>query len=599
MGRGVSSGIRPSAEISVWSWGNGPPAGREGKPIRFSCRTCDNKLWYPAERMEDSLGKCGFTGMAWLTPLSFSCDSLEVLPMKEDNDRLESSGFSRRDFLKVAGTAGLLAGVGMPLVAGAAESQGTPKHGGRLRVSVPPIKSLDPVKMDTSGAIAIVQQSAEYLVWAGPDLKLRPVLAEKWQASNGGKTWVFKLREGVKFHDGREMTADDVVATFQRLVNPKSASAAASQIPFLKPGNVGKVDRYTVRFDLDRAVGAFPYYTQTYNAVILPADYKGDFAAHPVGTGPFLMTDYKAEESATFQRNPHYWGKGAPYLDGVDVSVYGSSQPQVLGLQGGTLDVMLLCGYPDAKPLLGDSKVKIVAAHSAEHRELTMRVDRKPFDDKRVRLAVALCLNRPAIVHSLLGGKADIGNDHPIAPVYPVHLTVPQRRENLQRARKLLAEAGYPHGFDIDLYTEQYAEVPQYAVLIQQMLAAANIRVKLHIQPQNLYYNHWTEVTFGLTDWTSRPTPGQILASAFMSDSKWNAPHWKNKQFDKLVEQLQAETDAHHRSVLANRIATILHDDVPAVIAYFIQNLRPMRTHVRGVDGNMSNYLDLTRAWVD
>ncbi len=517
--------------------------------------------------------------------------------MKEEDDRQAGSGFSRRDFLKVAGAAGVVAGGGLPLTADAVEG-GKPKRGGRLRVSVPPIKSLDPVKMDTSGAIAMVQQTAEYLVWAGPDLKLRPVLAESWQASNGGKTWLFKLRQGVKFHDGREMTADDVVATFQRLVNPKSASAAASQLPFLKAKNVGKVDRYTVRFDLDRAVGAFPYYTQTYNAVILPKDYDGDFATHPVGTGPFRMSGYKAEESATFERNPHYWRKGEPYLDGVDVSVFGSSQPQILALQGGNVDVMLLSGYLDAKPLMGDKNIRIVAAHSAEHRELTMRVDRKPFNDKRVRLAVALCLNRPAIVRSLLGGKADIGNDHPIAPVYPLSLDVPQRRKNLAQARKLLAEAGYPHGFDIDLYTEQYAEVPQYAVLIQQMLAAANIRVKLHIQPQNIYYNHWTKVTFGLTDWTTRPTPGQILSSAFMSDSKWNAPHWKNKKFDKLVEELQAETDHHKRSELANRIATILHDEVPAVIAYFKQNLRPMRSNVRGVEGSMSNYLDLTRAWL-
>jgi len=517
--------------------------------------------------------------------------------MSEDKDTNEHNGFSRRSFLKAAGAAGLAAGAGLPLD-DAFAAAGKPKRGGRLRVSVPPIKSLDPVKMDTSGAIAIVQQAAEYLVWAGPDLKLRPVLAEKWKAENGGKTWLFKLREGVKFHDGREMTADDVVATFKRLVNPKSASAAASQLPFLKPENVGKVDRHTVRFDLDRPVGAFPYYTQTYNAVILPADYDGNFATHPVGTGPFRMTQYKAEESASFERNPHYWRDGHPYLDGVDISVFGSSQPQILALQGGNVDVMLLSGYLDAKPLMPNKDIKIIAAHSAEHRELTMRVDKKPFDDKRVRQAVALCLNRTAIIRSLLGGKADMGNDHPIAPVYPVNLSVPQRHKNLAQARKLLAAAGYPHGFDIDLYTEQYAEVPQYAVLIQQMLAAANIRVKLHVQPQNVYYNHWTEVTFGLTDWTTRPTPGQILSSAFMSDSKWNAPHWKNKQFDHLVERLQAETDKAKRSQLANRIATILHDEVPAVIAYFKQNLRPMRKNVHGVDGSMSNYLDLTRAWL-
>lgn len=517
--------------------------------------------------------------------------------LKDDNNGARGQGLSRRNFLVSAGALGLVASGAAPLQSAWGQKV-KPKHGGRLRVAVPPVKSLDPVKMDTAGAIAIVQQAAEYLVWAGADLKLRPVLAEHWHAENGGKTWLFKLREGVKFHDGREMTATDVVATFRRLVNPKSASAAASQLPFLKEHNIHKVDNYTVRFDLDRAVGAFPYYTQTYNAVILPADYGGDFASHPVGTGPFRLTQYKAEESATFERNPHYWQSGQPYLDGADVSVYSSSQSQVLALQGGNVDVMLLSGFLEAKPLMGNKDIKIAAAHSAEHRQLTMRVDKKPFDDQRVRQAVALCLGRSAIIKSLLGGKADLGNDHPIAPVYHLDLKVPQRHQDLAKARQLLAAAGYPHGFEIDLYTEQFAEVPQYAVLIQQMLAPAGIRVKLHVEPQNIYYNHWTKVTFGLTDWTTRPTPGQILASAFTSDSKWNAPHWKNKEFDKLVEQLQAETDAAKRSKLANRIAAILNHEVPAVIAYFDENLRPMRSNVHGLEANMSEYLDLTGTWL-
>ncbi|WP_455385916.1 ABC transporter substrate-binding protein, partial [Acidihalobacter prosperus] len=166
------------------------------------------------------------------------------------------------------------------------------------------------------------------------------------------------------------------------------------------------------------------------------------------------------------------------------------------------------------------------------------------------------------------------------------------------RARKLLAEAGYPQGFEVDLHTGNYLELPQYAVLAQQMLAEAGIRVKLHVEPLNVYYSHWTKVGFGLTDWTGRNTPSQILNAAFSGSSDWNASHWKNAEFDRLVGELEAATGAKKRDALAQQIATLMHKETPAAIAYFIDLLRPMNRKVQGVQGNMSNYLDLTGAWL-
>ncbi|OBS09744.1 ABC transporter substrate-binding protein [Acidihalobacter prosperus] len=505
----------------------------------------------------------------------------------------------RRDFLRASGVLGLgLASSGLALHPGSARAAEPPKRGGTLRVAVPAAKSIDPLKIDSAGAIAIVQQVGEYLVWAEPDLSLRPVLATAWHTPDGGKTWIFELRRGVRFHDGREMTADDVVATFERLVDPKQASVARAQIPFLKPGDTTKVDRHTVKFALDRPVGEFPYYTQIYNAIILPHDYAGDFAKHPVGTGPFRMVDYKPQQHARFERNPDYWDAGKPYLDAVHLGLYGSPQPMILALQGGGADMMLGISSIDAKPLLDKPDIRIARAHSSATRLLAMRVDRKPFDDRRVREAVALCLNREAMLEVLLGGAGELGNDHPVAPIFGDHIRLKQRRRDIAHAKQLLAQAGHPTGFDIDLYTGDYLELPQYAILAQQMLAPAGIRVKLHVEPLNTYYDHWTEVDFGLTDWTGRTTPSQILSAAFGGHSEWNAAHWKHPGFDKLVAELEATVDPRQRDRLANRAAAMLHDDVPAAIAYFIDLLRPMRRNVRGVEANMSQYLDLTRAWL-
>jgi peptide/nickel transport system substrate-binding protein len=268
----------------------------------------------------------------------------------------------------------------------------------------------------------------------------------------------------------------------------------------------------------------------------------------------------------------------------------------ILALQGRQADMVLNVSYIDARSILNDPDIDLVRIQAPEHRQLTMRVDQKPFDDKRVRQAVALCLNRPALIKGLFGGYADLGNDHPIAPVYPEKVRIPQRDQDLAEARKLLAAAGYPQGFDIDLYTEQYVEVPQYAQFVKQMLEPAGIRVSLHIEPLNTYYNHWTDVTFGLTDWAGRPTAVQILSVAFKGGAEWNAAHWKNDELDGLLGQIEAEVDQAKRTALLQRAAEILHDEVPAVIAYFTNNLRPVAKRFAGVPGSISQFLDLTQA---
>ena len=500
---------------------------------------------------------------------------------------------SRRALL--LGSAGLaLGGAILPGSKPAAAAE--PKRGGTMRIACPPATNLDPVKMQSAGAIAIVQQAAEYLVWADPDLKLRPVLATSWKTDDAGKTWVFDIRQGVKFHDGRDLTAADVVATFKRLVDPKTGSAGGAQLAFLKQDGIKQVGDHQVEFALERAIGQFPYYTAIYNAVILPADYAGDFATKPVGTGPFKVTSYKPQQGASLERNEDYWDKGKPYLDKVEIALFENQQAQTLALQGGQVDLILDSPYSDARPFFQNPDIVVEAVPTAEHRELCMRCDKKPFTDKRVRQAVALVVQRQKIIKGLFGDEAQLGNDHVVAPIFPEHVEIAQREADVARAKQLLADAGYPDGFPIDLYSEQYQELPQYAQVLAQMLAGVGIKVTLKIEPQNVYYDHWTEVTFGLTDWTSRPTAAQMLSVAFKSGAEWNQAHWSNAEFDHTVDAMEAEVDDKKRAALAQKAAMLMHDEVPAVIAYFKKGLRPKRKNVAGVPGSISQFLDLTRA---
>lgn len=467
------------------------------------------------------------------------------------------------------------------------------RRGGVIRVALPPEQNLDPLRMQRPGAIATIQQVCENLAWAEPDLSLRPVLATGWQTSDGGRTWVFDIRQNVKFHNGQDLTADDVVASYQRMIDPATASAAAAQLPFLKKEGVSKTGPYQVQFILDSPVGQFPYYTTIYNAVILPGNYSGDFIASPIGTGPFKLVSYSPQESATLARNENYWDAGKPYLDGAEMKFFGSQQAMVLSLQSGNVDVLLRASYTDLLPLFNDPRFEIIGTPSATHRQLTMRVDREPFNDKRVRQAVAHCFNRPVLIDALLGGRATIGNDHPVAAIYPEKVQIQQRAEDVVEAKRLLGEAGYPQGFEVDLYTQQDLELPQYAQFIKQMLEPAGIRVNLNIEPSNVYNKHWTDVTFGLTNWSTRPTAIQILTTAFKGGAEWNAPRWQNSEFDSLLDNILEEVDDNARTKLLERAAAILHDEVPAVVIYFLDALRPIRKGVLGVKANMSNFLEL------
>lgn len=501
----------------------------------------------------------------------------------------------RRRLLQSFGIAGAASATGVLPMLGRAQN---PTHGGVLRVAMPLANNLEPVTMSGSGTIAIVQQVAEYLVWAEEDLSLRPVLATEWYEEDGARVWHFKLREGVRFQDGREMTSADVVASFQRMVAPNSGSAGAAQLDFLQPNNVTANGRYAVRFELDRPVGAFPYYTHVYNAVILPADYDGDFANNPVGTGPFRLTEYRPQEGARLERNPDYWANPLPYLDALELDFYDGSQPQVIAMQGGEADAMLSAGYIDIRPLFEAPNIRMVNQSTATHAQVTMRTDMAPFDDVRVRKAVALAVDRPTAIETLLGGNAALGNDHPIASIYPVAVSIDQREQDIQAARALLTEAGYPNGFPIDLYVGRLAELPQYAEMLQQMLSQAGIDVSLKVEPLNVYYGHWTEVQFGVTDWASRATPGQFLNAAFRSGVDWNVPRWSNERFDALLDQFEGEAVAAERERLAAEMAMILQDEVPSVIAYFKDGFRPVNQRVQDLPGNMSNFLDLTRTWI-
>jgi peptide/nickel transport system substrate-binding protein len=527
-------------------------------------------------------------------------------------DGFAAGRFSRREFMRHGSILGmslpLLGSVsaaiglaGMPSLARA----GTP--GGTLRVAQNvPAASIDPVKIADGGGITVVSQVAETLVLSGSDLTAQPVLAESWSPNKDGTVWTFKLRKGVKFHSGKTMTADDVVATFDRLADPDNGSNALSALTgTLSKGGTRKVDDYTVEFHLDAANGNFPYTVSTdnYNAVILPADYKGDFEQTMNGTGPFKLEKYTPKVGASFVRNDDYWGP-KPLPDRVELSFYTDYQPQILALQGGQIDIIEQIPVLQGVGLLNDPNVDIISTPSTAHQQVHMRTDLDPFKDKRVRRAIALCLDRPKIVQGLMKGRAQVGNDSPFAAAYPSSdPNVKQREKNIAEAKQLMEAAGMGKGFETTLTTEKYLEIPDFAVLIQNAVKEIGGKININLLDQGAYYGDavygkspWLDSDMGITDYGHRGVPNVFLAAPLKSDGTWNSAHFKNPEYDKLVASYIAALDLDTQRTTAGKIQNLLLDETPVLFVYFYDFLTATKKGATGVQPTAMSHLFLGRA---
>ena len=536
-------------------------------------------------------------------------------------DEYRGGRLSRREFVR----RGSVLGMSLPLVGflaaacgtedkaattggGAAAPEAKVKAGGVIRTGIQaPAGELDPVTVNNQGGLAVLGQTGEYLVWSDKDLKPQPRLAESWEPNEDGSAWTFKIRQGVKFHDGRPLTAEDVVATFDRLADPKNSSNALSALTgVLSKGNTKAVDAMTVEFQLDAPNGGFPYTVSSdnYNAIILPKDFDGKWDKTFIGTGPWKLEKYTPDVGVTYTKNPEYWDKARqPNPDRSEIRFYAKEQAAVLGLQGGEIDVLAQYSVSGGKALLTDANVKTIELRSAVHRQVHMRTDKEPFTDKRVRQALALIVNRPALVDGLFEKKADIGNDSPFAPVFPsTDKSVAQRKQDLEKAKALLAEAGKADGFSVQLDGWDGFEMPDYAQLIQNDAKAAGIKIKLNITDAGSYYgdavfgkSRWLDSNMGMTEYGHRGVPNVYLGAPLKSDGVWNGAHFKNDEYDKLVAEYTAALDVGGQQGSAKKIQELLLDEVPILFSYFYFYLTGTKPTVGGVDVTAMGHVDIAK----
>ena len=540
-------------------------------------------------------------------------------------DELVSGNLSRRAFLRHGSMIGMsstllgaiLAACGSSSSSTSTAASGTTStssaqatKGGNLKIgATTPAAAVNPLTVADAGGLLMLNQTGEFLVFdSNLKLQLQPMLALSWSPNADGSVWTFKLRPGVKFHNGAAMTAGDVVYTFQQLSDPKNASNALSVFAgVLTPAGVKAVDPMTVEFTLEAPNGNFPYLVSSdnYNAIIVPrgTDFS-KWQSTFIGTGAFKLASYTQNIAATFVPNPQYWGT-KPLLSTTSFQFFTTQTPMITEFQGGAIDVVAQFAPSGTSAILNNPSFKIIKLTASNHRELSMRNDQAPFTDPRVRQAVAYTLNRPAMVTGLLSGDGSVANDYPFGPRFAsTDSSVPQRTQNVSMAKQLLAAAGHPNGFSVKLYTEQYADIPLLATAIAQDAKTAGINISLNVESSAVYYgkatygnSDWLDGTMSLVDYGDRGVPNVFLEAALTSAGPWNAARFHNKEYDNLVRQYVAALDLSAQRAVAGKIQRLLLAETPIVTPYWIDGLTASTPNVGGLNPTSIAQLYLNTAY--
>ncbi len=477
------------------------------------------------------------------------------------------------------------------------------KRGGELRYQSNVYKLTDPAT-STIVEYNVWWYVTEYLAQLDNDNVVHPMLLESWSPSDDLKTWTLVCRKGIKFNHGPEFTADDVVWNLKRWLDPATKTSVTGLLgSYLQPTGIEKVDDYTVRLHLDKAQVAVPEHLCHNVAGVLPKDWQGDWQKQPYGTGPFTLSEYVVGERAVLKARSDYWrngvdGKPLPYLDSIRVVYLGTDPaPAVAALQNGDIDVTALTA-PLVDALEGSSNVAISSHTSGFLYTYRMRTDQKPFDDVRVRQAIKLCQDRQKILDTTQRGYGSLGEDHFVSPAHPEYTPLPPVERDIEKAKQLLADAGYADGLTIDLATMNTEPVPTLAQLLKEQCAPAGITININTVTSDVYWNEWTDVAFGITSWTHRPLAMMTMDLAFRSGQDWNETHQADPAFDALLDEAGATFELEKRKTIVHQLEQYLQEKGGVAVPCWNPQLMGIRNTVHNVRASADDHTRFQEGWL-
>jgi peptide/nickel transport system substrate-binding protein len=481
------------------------------------------------------------------------------------------------------------------------------KRGGKLNATLnySTERFNDPAIISSFWVSNVLRQVSDYMVYVTPELTVEPGLATQWTPSEDGKVWTINLREGVKFNHGKAFNADDVVFTFGRLLDPETGSGFTSIANYLSPDSVEKVDDYTVKFHAERPVGDFPFHLFSYMAAVLPADWGGDFYEQPWGTGPYTIKEYRPDERIVFQRRDDHWRTGVdgnplPYLDELEFRSYPDDASWLDALERGEIGLagISVATMPQVMQM---DHISPTFYQSGGFFNAVLHTNEPPFDDVRVREALKLAVDRTKWVESVSFGYAIPGNDTPLCPIYDMFPDdLEPTQQDIEKAKALLAEAGYPDGLDIKAHFINDHTVDT-ATWLAASAEAAGFRIELEPNPEywQVWLDDWGPNKIGVSNWGMRATPSEYFNIAYHSGGSWNETHWNNAEFDQKLADYDASLDPAERKQLLSDLCWLIKNDGGLLTSGHYQPLYAKSVDLRNFVMNPIGYTHYFDCWLD
>jgi len=529
-----------------------------------------------------------------------------------------TKSLSRRQFLAgglavAGGVAGADLGAPWALLPVRAAAAGTPKRGGTLVAAqeVDPV-SLDPHTDANFSALQGFEHVYESLTGYDEKTNVVPALATAWDVTNGGKTYTFHLRPNVKFHNGQPLTADDVKYSIDRVIDPKTGSGWRSWLDNLQETKV--IDPLTVQMNLN---APFPDLLGVFAALrasgIMPKGFaeRANVKVQAIGTGPFKLVEYLPQEHITYARNADYWDQPLPYLDGMTFKILTEETTRVAALRSGQIQYALISAQSvqSLQSVPGFTVLKAPNAWVALH---YLNVSRKPLDDARVRRALRMAVDTNDVIQ-----KAVYGAGVPSGPVpsgygdWPLDpKSLPFLKPDLDGAKKLLAEAGYPNGgFTLDmLCSPQYPEFVASTLVVQDTLRKLNVTCNVTQMEWGAYgQNHNLEIKSGgkqggeifASANTFRPGPDGYVYPYFAANGTANDGSYNNPKLEGLMTQARSISNHDERRSLYTEIQRILLDESPNWWWYTKFNIEALSTKVQGYAQSFTGRrIFLKKTWI-
>ena len=548
----------------------------------------------------------------------------------ELKEQLRKGAIDRREFLRTATLLGVSATAAYAMAGPITGQQimpqaraATPKAGGTLRMSMRVQEATDPATFDWTEKSNVARHITEYLAKTGSDNVTRPYLCERWEASDDLKTWTLHLQKGVKWSNGDDFNADDVVFNFERWLDPKTGSSNqglfSSMItetdtgkknkdgkPIISksmtPGAVEKIDANTVRLNLNRAELAIPENLYNYPTAIVHRRFEemgGNLMKNPIGTGPFDLVQYAVGEQAMFKKRRDYWG-GDIFLDGITYIDHGDDPAAgMAALISDQVDLMYETFVEQTDIIANVPHLTLFETQTAQTGVARMQMDKKPFDDVRVRTAVRLCQDHQRLLDLAYRGRGLPAQDHHVAQVHPEYAEMPTPKQDYELAKKLLADAGHPNGIDLEIVCKK--DPPWEVAAVQamaQMCEPAGIRIKINVMPSAQYWEIWDKADFGFTAWTHRPLGVMVLNLGYRSGVPWNESHHNNPEFDKLLDVASATLDLNERRIHMEGLQKMMQADGVIAQPFWRSVFAAGNKRVQGYKIHPTLYHQLNKVWI-